>query len=415
MVVRSNKVMKKCCVIGLGYIGLPTAAVLASKGNDVLGVDINPNIVDLINKGKIHIVEPGLDAIVKETVTCGSLRASKSPEASDVFLIAVPTPCADSINGIPQPSIEYVIQAAISIASVIKSGDLILLESTSPIGSTEKIAELISQISGLNLNQFYVSYSPERVFPGKVLYELVYNDRLIGGINKESADCGAKFYSTFCKGKIYKTNSKTAELAKLSENAFRDINIAFANELSMICKDLDIDDNELIKLVNCHPRVNVLEPSCGVGGHCIAIDPWFIASSFPTKTTLIQAARKVNNSKSKWVVDQIMIKIDELKNKLNRDINIGCLGLAYKPNIDDLRESPALEITTCLSNKGINIYACEPNLSVHATIKLYSLEETLEKSDLIVLLVAHKQFKKINFSRYDILDFCGLTKVDKIN
>ena len=411
MDAKGLKIMNKYCVIGLGYIGLPTAAVLASLGNNVIGVDINNEVVETINKGKIHIVEPGLDQIVSETVSSGKLKAKNIPEESDVFIIAVQTPYKNEEDSIPKPSIDYVLNASRSIAKVVKPNDLILLESTSPVGTTEEIANLISNLSGLSLNKFYVSFCPERVFPGKILYELINNDRLVGGINQKSSDYGASFYASFCKGKIYKTNARTAELSKLAENSFRDVNIAFANELSMVCDKLNIDVSELIKLINYHPRVNVLQPGCGVGGHCIAVDPWFIASAAPEITPLIQTARNVNNEKTKWVIDKIKLRIRSYKKIINREPKVACLGLAYKPNIDDLRESPALQITSALIDLGFHVLPCEPNLVRHPIFTLNSLEFVLENADLIVLLVAHDQFKDINFLNYEILDFCGLSSI----
>ena len=388
--------MTTCCVVGLGYIGLPTAAVLAKAGHRVIGVDVNAQVVATVNEGRIHIVEPDLDQAVAESVASGSLSAQVTPAPADVFLIAVPTPFRSGADGIPQPNIDYVLAAARAIAPVLRPGNLVLLESTSPVGTTEQVAQVIAEASGLSSEQLHIAYCPERVLPGRILQELISNDRVIGGLTPAAAAAGQAFYASFCQGELLATTARTAELVKLTENSFRDVNIAFANELSLVCDHLDINVRELIRLANHHPRVNVLQPGCGVGGHCIAVDPWFIAAAAPHCTPLIQAARRVNDGKSRWVIDQVQARAAALEDQLGRPARIGCLGLAFKPDVDDLRESPALHITTELLVAGLDVLACEPNLSDHPTIKLHALEQVLAEADLLVFLVAHSPFKGLD-------------------
>lgn len=401
-------------MIGLGYIGLPTAAVMASKGLNVHGVDINQVACDIINQGKIHITEPGLDEVVSSAVLAGKLVASTTPKEADVFVIAVPTP----FNVKSGPDVSYIKKAAESIAPVLKKGDLVILESTSPVGTTEKLSTWLSKEredlhfplcdddSDIDVS---IAYCPERVLPGKVIEELVANDRIIGGLTDVCSNKAKAFYSHFVEGQCYKTNARTAELAKLTENSSRDVGIAFANELSMICDDLSIDVGELIRLANKHPRVNILQPGCGVGGHCIAVDPWFIVDSAPTKAVLIRQARDVNDSKPEWVVEKIknmvLSHLVENKEKTLSSITISLYGLAFKPNIDDTRESPALYIVNKLASstigKAIKLNIVEPNLSKTSpvklqksdNIKLVDLDEAL-KSTLHVVLVGHDEFKK---------------------
>ena len=342
---------EKVCVVGLGYIGLPTASLLATKGFQVYGIDVNESAVEMINSGKVHIYEPDLDIMVKAAVQSGNLKAGIVPETSDIFILAVPTPFKDD----HKPDLTYVEQATKTIAPYIKPGDLVILESTSPVGTTEKVTEWILEeredltvTEEINSNKgvFFVAHCPERVLPGHILRELVENDRIIGGINQNSTKKTVDFYKKFVKGKILETNARTAEMAKLTENSFRDVNIAFANELSMICDELNINVWELIGLANRHPRVNILQPGPGVGGHCIAVDPWFIVDAAPEQAKLIHTARQVNDYKPGYVIDKIREKADKFKNPI-----IACLGLAFKANIDDLRESPSVEIVEYLANQ----------------------------------------------------------------
>lgn len=400
--------MKKICVMGLGYIGLPTASVLATKGFDVLGVDVRQDIIDTINRGDIHIVEPGLHSLVRSAVDSKQLKASLTPEKSDVFIIAVPTPFRED----RQPDLRYVEAATKTIAPFLEKNNLVILESTSPVGTTERIAQILSELrpdlcSGSTI-EAYIAHCPERVLPGKILQEIIENDRIVGGINPDSTVEAAQFYRTFVRGAVIETQSKTAELAKLTENSFRDTNIAFANELSLICAELDIDVWDLIKLANRHPRVNILQPGPGVGGHCLAVDPWFIVSAAPQTANLIRQAREINEYKPLWVVEQIESYAQKFKAP-----TIGCLGLAYKPNIDDLRESPALDIVRKLYEKlpEAKVVACEPHVEQVEGIELCSLEQVLNEADIIVGLVAHSRFQSIARARLDgkiLLDICGM-------
>ncbi|EOD79077.1 UDP-N-acetyl-D-mannosaminuronate dehydrogenase [Grimontia indica] len=390
---------KSVSVVGLGYIGLPTAAVVASRGIEVIGVDVNPNAVDTINQGKIHIVEPDLDIVVRGVVATGMLRATTTPEPAEAFMIAVPTPFKEGFT----PDLSYIESAANAIAPVLEKGNLVILESTSPVGATEKLAEWLSaarpdlsfpQDAGDSAD-IKVAHCPERVLPGYVLQELVSNDRVIGGMSKACSEKAVELYQTFVRGECVITNARTAEMAKLTENSFRDVNIAFANELSVISDKLKINVWELIKLANRHPRVNILNPGPGVGGHCIAVDPWFIVDSCPDEAKIIRQARLTNDSKPHYVVDQIEKAADQFKKPV-----IACLGLAFKADIDDLRESPALQIVEELTKKNLGqIFAVEPNVSaipenlVHAGVEQTTLEVALEKANIIVVLVDHKQFK----------------------
>ena len=400
--------MTTCCIFGLGYIGLPTAAVLASSGHNVIGVDTNTSVVDTVNKGLTHIVEPGLPEAVSTAVSNGSFYASSAPKPSDVFIIAVPTPLFDNQQSVPQPNLEYVIAAAHSISSVLRPGNLVLLESTSPVGTTQLIADLISNNTGLADDDFFVCYCPERVIPGKTLHELIHNDRVIGGLTPRSTAAGISFYQTFCNGTLHPTTSRSAELVKLAENSFRDVNIAFANELSLVCDRLNVDVHKLIALSNCHPRVNILQPGCGVGGHCIAVDPWFIASAAPDLTPLIQTARHVNQSKPRWVLDVIYFHVQSLRKNLDRPVRLACLGLAFKPDVDDLRESPALSIVQDLILSDLDVLISEPNLSYHPSYKLYSPEQAISQADIVVILVPHSPFKTLDFTGKLLVDPCGL-------
>jgi len=393
--------MKKVCVIGLGYIGLPTAALLANKNFNVHGVDIVKSTVETINEGNIHIIEKDLDIFVKKAVDEKTLIASTKPTHADIFIIAVPTPFQDN----HVPNLDYVISATKSIAPFIKENNLIILESTSPVGTTEKVKEELRE-SGIDISKIFIAHCPERVLPGNIMNELVNNDRIVGGINKESTNAATSFYETFVNGNVYKTDSRTAELAKLAENSFRDVNIAFANELSIICDNLEVDVWELIKLTNKHPRVDILSPGAGVGGHCIAVDPWFIVNTDKENSKLIKTARERNLEKTEWVIEKIQngAKNFEIKNK--KTPTIACMGLAFKPNIDDLRESPALDIVQNLIAKGFNVIAVEPNIDSHDEIKLSNIANITKEADIIVFLVGHNEFK--DWKLKADFDFCGI-------
>lgn len=382
--------IKKVCVIGLGYIGLPTAAILAQHGYEVSGVDVNPDVAETINKGQIHIVERDLDAAVSEAVSQKKLKAFTAPQAADVFIICVPTPFKLE-NGNPKPDLSYVLSAAESIAPLLKVGDRVILESTSPVGATHQVKEIFES-HGMNIDNIHIAYCPERVLPGKILHELVHNDRIVGGINPKSTEAVAVFYESFVQGKVLKAEAKTAEMCKLVENSYRDVNIAFANELSMICDDLDINVEQVIDLANHHPRVNILRPGVGVGGHCIAVDPWFIVASSPEKAKLIRLAREVNNHKTDWVIQKICDDAEKCEKKNGCKPKIACLGLAYKPDVDDLRESPALKIVLELIKRGHDVVAVEPHIEKYEGIDLVTFEKSKEIADLSYLLVNHRGF-----------------------
>ena len=397
--------MKTICVIGLGYIGLPTAVLFAMKGFQVFGFDINEYIVENINNCKSHINEKDLDISLKEVVRNNYLIAKTNPSEADIYIIAVRTPHYLKNNGMYYPDISMIIDAINSISSLLKKDDLIILESTSPVGTTEKIYKLILENTELNADQIDIAYCPERVLPGNIFSELRKNDRVIGGINRESSEKAKELYSYICEGQFFVTNPNTAEMVKLSENAFRDVNIAFANELSLICKSINVNVNELINLSNRHPRVNILKPGCGVGGHCIAIDPWFIASQFPNQTPLIQTARNVNTNKTLWVTTQIKKLIKIFLGNHSRLPVIGCLGLTYKPNINDLRESPALKIIQNLISEKFEILLADPNIKEYENIVLYDFNKVIENSDLVFILVAHREFDVIKFDNEKIFNF----------
>lgn len=401
---------QKVCVIGLGYIGLPTAALLASQGHEVVGVDINQHAVDTINSGRIHIVEPDLDAYVHSAVAQGRLRAYTAPQSADVFMICVPTPFHEG-GDIPQPNVEYVQAATRSIAAYIKPGNLVILESTSPVGTTQMVADELAR-AGVDVGAVHIAYCPERVLPGKIMTELVENDRVVGGLAPEASRVVGAFYRGFVRGEVLETDAASAEMCKLTENSFRDVNIAFANELSLICDKAGIDVWKLIALANRHPRVNILQPGAGVGGHCIAVDPWFIVSRDPENARLIRTAREVNNHKTHWVIDRIKAAAADWMVAHNTKPRIACLGLAFKPDIDDLRESPALEIAMALHKQGYDVVAVEPNIEQHETLELVSLDSGLEKASLAVILVKHRQFLtqevKERLRVAQVLDFCGI-------
>lgn len=376
------------CVIGLGYIGLPTASLLGTKGFDVCGVDVDPNVVATINKGNIHITEPDLDILVKSAVQSGKLSAATQPKEADVFIIAVPTPFKEN----HQPDLSYIVSATESIAPYIKPGNIVILESTSPVGTTDEIVANILEKQGHDIsNDVFVAHCPERVLPGKIITELVENDRIVGGVNDTATEKAVEFYETFVHGEILSTDSRTAEMAKLTENAFRDVNIAYANELSLICNDLNINVWELISLANRHPRVNILQPGPGVGGHCIAVDPWFIVASNPNLSRLIRTAREVNDSKPEWVIKKVKQSAAKFKNPV-----IACLGLAFKADINDLRESPALDIVKQLKAENIGkLLISEPNLDDHDDFELLQYQEAIKQADIILLLVDHKPYRRI--------------------
>nr|WP_294810998.1 UDP-N-acetyl-D-mannosamine dehydrogenase [uncultured Sphingomonas sp.] len=401
---------KTICVIGLGYIGLPTAALLAAKGYEVAGVDINPHVVETINEGRIHIVEPDLDAYVRSAVASGNLKAFAAPQSADVYMICVPTPFHES-DDVPQPNIDYILSATGKVAPLLKAGDILILESTSPVGTTHKMAKVLKD-AGVNVASLSIAYCPERVLPGKVMIELVENDRIVGGYTPEATRTVSDFYRTFVDGHVLETDAKTAEMCKLTENSFRDVNIAFANELSLLCDREGINVWNLIKLANHHPRVNILQPGAGVGGHCIAVDPWFIVARNPGEAVLIKAARGVNNHKTEWVIEKITSAAAAAKARLGRPPRIACMGLAFKPDIDDLRESPALEISEKLVEAGYDVVAVEPNITEHPRFALASLEDAGESCDVFAFLVKHKGFLdpavKDKLSGKVVLDFCGI-------
>ena len=391
---------KKVCVLGLGYIGLPTAALLATRGYKVYGVDVVEEVVDTINKGEIHIVEPELDTYVRSAVNSGNLKANIYATEADVYIIAVPTPFHDNYV----PNIDYVLSATEAILPLIKEGDIIILESTSPIGTTQEIANKIKSV-GIDIGKVFIAHCPERVLPGKVMRELIENDRIVGGINKISTEKVKEFYETFVSGEVISTDANTAEMCKLVENSYRDVNIAFANELSIICDKAHVNVRELIRLANRHPRVNILQPGAGVGGHCIAVDPWFLVSAFPQDAKLIKQGRLSNDYKSEWVFEKIKNSILEFQLKNNRQPKVVCLGLAFKPDIDDLRESAAVKIVKRLVFEKFDIRSVEPNIHTHSDLKLCSLEEALNGADILVGLVAHKEFNNISHPIY--LNFCS--------
>ena len=392
--------------MGLGYIGLPTAALIASRGIKVQGIDVNQSVVNTINEGKIHIVEPSLDGLVKHVVEKGLLKASISPETADVYLIAVPTP----FKGDHEPDLKYVESATRMILPNLKEGDLFIIESTSPVGTTDKMAKIIFDEKPELKGEINIAYCPERVLPGKVIYELEHNDRVIGGLDEQSTKAAQNFYRHFVKGELHATNAKTAEMCKLVENSSRDVSIAFANELSMICDKAGINVWELINLANKHPRVNILQPGTGVGGHCIAVDPWFIVSEFAKEAVIIRNAREINNYKTDWVIEKIKSTALQFELDNNRKPTIALMGLAFKPDIDDLRESPALLVAdTLLSENKFDLLLVEPNLEESKKYTLTDSEKLNGKADIVAYLVAHKEFKGFTTDAIE-LDFCGVKK-----
>lgn len=398
--------MTEVVTIGLGYIGLPTSALMASKGINVLGVDTNPEVVNTINQGKIHIVEPDLEQIVKKVVTQNRLQAATCAEKANVYLVVVPTPFTQN----HEPDTSYVEAATLSLIPLLKENDLFIIESTSPVGTTEKMAQLIYDKRPELENKIHIAYCPERVLPGNIMYELVNNDRVIGGINPLSTDKACDFYARFVNGKLHKTNARTAEMCKLVENSSRDVQIAFANELSLICDKAKINVWELINLANKHPRVNILQPGCGVGGHCIAVDPYFILSDFPMESQIIGKAREINNYKAFWCAEQIKKAKHDFKLKTGKEPSIALMGLAFKPNVDDLRESPAKYIVQKVIQEAQDedYFIVEPNLKEHKVFKLTPYKKAVKNADIIVFLVNHNEFKSIEIpANKEVLDFCG--------
>jgi UDP-N-acetyl-D-mannosaminuronic acid dehydrogenase len=391
-------------ILGLGYIGLPTAALIASKKIKVLGIDVKPEVVSTINQGKIHIVEPDLDGLVAKVVKENWLTASNQVAPADTYIITVPTPVRDN----NQPDISYVESATRSIIPYLQSGNLLIIESTSPVGTTEKMQEIIYTQRPELQGKIHLAYCPERVLPGNIIYELEHNDRAIGGIDTISTRKAIDFYKRFVKGDLYATNARTAEMVKLVENSSRDVQIAFANELSIISDKAGIDVWELIELANKHPRVNILRPGTGVGGHCIAVDPWFIVSAFQNEAKLIRTAREINNYKTEWVIEKIKNTALQFEIKNNKKPLIAAMGLAFKPDIDDLRESPSLYVARSLKMQGFNVVAVEPNIDKSDEFELVSIQNALEKADIIVFLVGHKEFKNLNNISKKVLDFVNI-------
>jgi len=399
----------QACFMGLGYIGLPTAIIAAKHGIQVIGVDINPRVVDLTNHGLLHMVEPGMQELLEEVVNTGNLRAAITPEVSDAYFMVVPTP----FKGNHEPDISYVEAATRTVIPLLKEGDLYVIESTSPVGTTDRMTSLIFSLRPELKGKIFIAYCPERVLPGNVIRELVHNDRVIGGINEVSTEKAIEFYSQFVQGELHRTNCKTAEMCKLTENSSRDVQIAFANELSLICDKAGINVWELINLANKHPRVNILQPGCGVGGHCIAVDPYFITADFPIESQIIAKAREINNYKSFWCAEKIENAMLKFELEHHRKPTIAIMGLAFKPDIDDLREAPAKYITSKVMQNYNNadLLVVEPNVKEHNVFKLTDYNAAYEKADIVVFLVAHSVFKTL---RYDekkvILDFCGIYK-----
>ena len=397
----------KACFMGLGYIGLPTAIIAARQGNvDVVGVDINSKVVEMTNQGHLHIIEPGMEEMLQEVIKSGKFHASTTPEVSDAYFMVVPTP----FKGEHQPDISYVEAATRAVIPFLKEGDLYVIESTSPVGTTEIMADIIFKERPELKGKLYIAYCPERVLPGNVINELVHNDRVIGGIDEASTKKAIEFYSQFVKGTLHPTNARTAEMCKLTENSSRDVQIAFANELSLICDKAGINVWELINLANKHPRVNILQPGCGVGGHCIAVDPYFITAQFPEEAKMIAEARSVNNYKALWCVEKVKNAILEFEVKNHKKPIVAMMGLAFKPNIDDLRESPAKQIASDIYDqfKDCEVLVVEPNIASHDKFKLTPYDEAYAKADIVAFLTAHTPFKELKWDDNKvILDFCG--------
>ena len=392
-------------VIGLGYIGLPTAALLASRGHRIFGVDVNQIAVDTINQGKIHIVEPDLDTFVRTAVESGKLTAHLEPQSADVFIIAVPTPFRED----HQPDLSYVESATQAIAPHVQPGNMVILESTSPVGTTELVAEILTK-AGVETSNLAIAHCPERVLPGRVMIELTENDRIVGGLTVAATHRVAQFYREFVTGEVLETTARTAEMAKLVENASRDVQIAFANELSILADRFGINVWELIELANHHPRVNILQPGTGVGGHCIAVDPWFIITSAGGDAKVIETARRRNIEKTEWVIDKIIARAHAASAELGRPAKVAAMGLAFKPNIDDLRESPSLYVARRLKAVGVDLFAVEPNIESHDEFDLVSPTDAIEQADIVAYLVAHKEFFELPVVPLKVIDFCGVVK-----
>lgn len=399
----------KACFIGLGYIGLPTSIIAAKHGVQVIGVDINPKVVEMTNQGKLHIIEPGMEEMLQEVVKSGVLKASTTPEVCEAYFIVVPTP----FKGNHEPDISYVEAATKTIIPLLKEGDLYVIESTSPVGTSDKMKQLIFSERPELVGKIFLAYCPERVLPGNVIHELVHNDRVIGGMDELSTDKAIEFYSQFVKGMLHRTDCKTAEMCKLTENSSRDVQIAFANELSLICDKAGINVWELIDLANKHPRVNILQPGCGVGGHCIAVDPYFITADFPMESKIIATAREINNYKAFWCAEKVQNEMLKFELEHQRKPWVAMMGLAFKPNIDDLRESPAKGITAKVMQNCNNaqIMVVEPNVREHNVFKLRNYKEAYEQADIVVFLVNHREFTDLNYRNdVKVLDFCGMLK-----
>lgn len=400
----------RACFMGLGYIGLPTAIIAAKNGVQVTGVDVNPDVVEMTNRGKLHIIEPGMEMMLQEALEAGTLYASLEPVESDVYVIVVPTP----FKGNHEPDVSFVEAAVRMVIPLLKDRDLLIIESTSPVGTTDRMKEIIFDERPELEDRIYIAYCPERVLPGNVIHELVHNDRVIGGVDEPSTEKAMDFYSRFVKGELHRTDAKTAEMCKLTENSSRDVQIAFANELSLICDKAGVNVWELIRLANKHPRVNILQPGCGVGGHCIAVDPYFLTSDFPFESQIISKAREINNYKSFWCAEKIINAILRYEKDHHKKPVVALMGLAFKPDIDDLRESPAKHIVEKVMNhrEGAEVLVCEPNVS-KSDIPLTDFSEAYEKADIVAFLTGHKQFHRLPW-RNDkvILDFCGIFKKD---
>jgi UDP-N-acetyl-D-mannosaminuronic acid dehydrogenase len=397
------------CFMGLGYIGLPTAIIAAKHGVTVHGVDINQSVVDKTNAGELHIIEPGLGEMLKEVVAAGSLHATTTPVTSDAYFMVVPTP----FKGDHQPDVSYVEAATRSVIPYLKAGDLYVIESTSPVGTTEAMADIIYAERPDLRGKLYIAYCPERVLPGNVIYELVHNDRVIGGIDEASTKKAIEFYSQFVTGELHPTNCRTAEMCKLTENSSRDVQIAFANELSLICDKAGINVWDLIRLANKHPRVNILQPGCGVGGHCIAVDPYFITAAYPEEARIIAQAREINNGKADWCAQKIINAILKFRLDNNRVPVVALMGVAFKPDIDDLRESPARHIIDQVfdAETGAELLVVEPNVKEHAKYTLTPTDEAYKRADIVAFLTAHTPFRSLPYCEDKVtLDFCGIFK-----